>query len=89
VLIDSEPRRLQAQRTVDQPWRQQSAAAANALQQLSRTAFACEADAQHALAALTHGLRTTTLPDSRNSSTPRDRRRGRPGPSIPPEQVVY
>ena len=89
VLISSEHRRAQARRTVDKHWCQQSEAEAKAFQKLCRTAFACEADAQQALAAFTHGLRTTTLPDSLIRSTPRYSRRGRPGPGVPPEQMVY
>jgi transposase len=89
VVIHSEHRRPQAQRAADKHWRQQSEADAKAWQKLCRTAFACEADAQQALAAFTHGLRTTTLPDSRIRATPRARMRGRPGPGTPPERVVY
>ncbi len=70
-------------------WRQQSETEAKAFQQLCRTAFACAADAQQALAALTHGWRTITLPSSLIRSTPRYSRRCRPGPGAPPEQVVY
>ena len=88
-MIDSEHRRPQAPRTVDKHWRQQSEAEAKALQKLCRTAFACEADAQQALAALPHGWRTTTLPDSLIRATPRSSMRGRPGHGTPPEQVVY
>ena len=88
VLISSEHRRPQARRPVDTHWRQPSEAAAQALQQLCRPALACAADAQPALAALTHGWRTTTLPDSLIRSTPRYRMRGRPGPGARPAQVV-
>jgi transposase len=89
LVIYSEHRRPQAQRTVDKAWRTQSEAETKALQKLGRTAFACEADAQQALAAFTHGLRTTTLQESRVRPTPRYRKRGRPGPGTAPDQVVY
>jgi transposase len=89
IVLYSEPRRPQAQRTGDKAWRTQSAAAAKALQKLGHTAFACEADAQQALAALTHGLQTTTLQESRVRPTPRDRKRGRPGQGTAPDQVGY
>lgn len=89
MVIYSAHRRPQAQRTVDNTWRKQSAAEAQALQQLGRTAFACEADAQQALAAFTHGLQTTTLQESRLRPTPRYRKRGRPGQGTEPDQVVY
>jgi transposase len=89
MLIDSEHRRPQAQRTVDKHWRQQSEAEAKSLQKLCRTAFACEADAQQALVAFTHGLRTTTLPNSHIRAMPRYSMRGRPEPGTPPERVIY
>src|SRR5215510_1210185 len=50
VLIYSEPRQPQAQRTVDKQWRKQSDHEVKAFQTLCRTAFACEADAHQALA---------------------------------------
>jgi transposase len=89
VVIYSEHRRPQAQRTVDKHWRRQSEAELKAFQQLCRTAFACEADAQQALASFTQGVHTTTLADRLIRSRPRDRKRGRPGQGAPPEPVVY
>jgi transposase len=61
ALIDSEPRRPQAQRTVEKPLLRQSAAEVKACKQLSRTALACEADAPQALATFTQGLQATSL----------------------------
>ena len=49
VLIYSEHRQPQAQRTVDKRWRKQSEHAVQAFKTLCRTAFACEADAHQAL----------------------------------------
>ena len=46
VLIYSEKRQPQAQRTVDKQWRRQSDHEVQAFKRLGRTAFACEADAQ-------------------------------------------
>jgi len=89
MLISSEHRRPQAQRTVDKHWLKQSEVDAKAFQKLCRTAFACEADAQQALATFTHGLHTTTLHQSLIRSTPRYSKRGRPGQGAPPDQVVY
>jgi transposase len=89
MVIYSEHRRAQAQRTVDKHWRQQSEAEVKAFQKLCRTAFACEADAQHALTALTHDLHTTTLCDRLIRPMPRYRKRGRPGPGAPPARVVF
>jgi hypothetical protein len=49
VLIYSEPRQPQAQRTVDKHLLKHSEQEVKAFKQLCRTAFACEADAQQAL----------------------------------------
>jgi hypothetical protein len=46
VLLYSEHRWTQAQRTVDRQWRKQSDQEVKAFRTLCRTAFACEADAQ-------------------------------------------
>jgi transposase len=89
VVSDSEHRRPQAPRPVDKPWRRQSEAALKAFQQRCRTALACEADAQQALARFPQGGHTTTLADRLLGSRPRSSKRGRPGPGAPPEQVVY
>ena len=56
VLIYSEPRQPQAQRTVDKQWLKQSDREVKAFQTLCRTAFACEADAQEALAHFAHDV---------------------------------
>jgi transposase len=79
VLISSAPRRPPAQRTVDTPWLKQREAEGTACQQWCHTTFACEAEAQHARATLTHGLSTTALHAYHMRPTPRDRRGGRPG----------
>ena len=89
VLIYSEPRQPQAQRTVDKQWLKQSADAVKAFQTLCRTAFACEADAHRALARLTHALQTTFLSDSTVCPTPHYGKRGRPRPGAQPAQIVY
>jgi transposase len=70
VLIHSEPRQPQAQRTVDKQWRTQSDQEVKAFRTLCRTAFACEADAQQALARFAEGLQTTCLHDSAICPTP-------------------
>jgi len=88
VFIYAEHRRPQAQRTVDKHWRQQSEAEAKAFQHLCRTAFACEAEAQQALATFVHGLQTTALHASLIRPTPRDNKRGRPEQGAQPDQVV-
>ena len=60
-----------------------------AFKQLCRTTFACEADAQQALATFAQGLQATFVAQSTSQPIPRDAKRGRPGQGIPPDQVVY
>lgn len=87
LLIASEPRQLQARRTVAQQLLKHSAQAIKAWKQLCGTAFACEADAQQALARFAQGLQATFLSTSRVRAQPRSRTRGRPGRDAQPDQV--
>jgi transposase len=89
VLIYSEPRQPQAQRTVDKHLRTQGLKEVKAFQKLCRTAFACEADAQQALTTLQHGLQATSLHESTLRPIPRYGKRGRPSQDAPPDQVMY
>jgi transposase len=89
VLIHSEPRQPQAQRTVDKQWLKQSTHEVKAFKTLCRTGFACEADAHQALARFAHDVQTTFLSDSTVYSTPQYGKRGRPGPEAQPDQIVY
>jgi transposase len=89
VLIYSEPRKPQAQRTIDRQWLKQSAHEVKAFKTLCRTAFACEADAHQALAHFAHDLQTTFLHDSTVCPTSHYEKRGRPGPGAQPAQIVY
>ena len=89
VLIYSEHRQPQAQRTVDKQWRQQSDQEVQAFKTLCRTAFACAADAQQALTRFGAGLQTTFLHDSTVYATPHYGKRGRPGLGAQPDQLVY
>ena len=89
VLIYSEPRQPQAQRTVDKQWLKQRADEVKAFQTLCRTAFACEADARQALAHFAHDVQSHVSPDSTIYPTPHYRKRGRPGPGAQPDQIVY
>jgi transposase len=89
VLIYSEQRQPQAQRTVDKQWRKQSDQEVKAFRTLCRTAFACEADAQQALARFARDVQTTFLSESTVCPTPHYGQRGRPGPGAQPDQIVY
>lgn len=89
MLLYSEHRRPQVQRTVDKHWLQQSEAEAKAFKKLRRTAFACEADAQQALVTFGHGLQATSVHEGTIYPTPHYGKRGRPVPGVPPDDVVY
>ena len=89
VLIHSELRQPQAQRTVDKQLRQQSEQDVKAWKKLCGTPFACEADARQALAVFEQGLQATFLHSSTVHAIPRDGTRGRPRNSAPPAQLVY
>jgi transposase len=89
VLIHSEPRRAQVQRSVDQQLRRQSDQEMKALKRLCGVTFACEADARQALATFAQDLQATVLGASTVRATPRYGRRGRPRQGVQPEQMVY
>jgi transposase len=89
VLIYSEHRRPQAQRTVDKQLLKQSTAEVKAFQHLCRTAFACEADAEQALRAFTQDLQATWIQQVMIRPAPRYATRGRPSHAAPPAQVAY
>ena len=89
VLIYSEHRQPQAQRTVDKQWRQQSDHEGKAWKKLCGTPFACEADARQALATFEQALQATFLSTSTVRAQPRYGKRGRPGQDMQPVHVVY
>jgi transposase len=89
VLIYSEHRAPQAQRTVDKHWLTHSEREAKAFQHLCRTAFACEADAQQALETFQRGLQRTFISQVNIHATPRYGHRGRPRPGSLPHRVDY
>jgi transposase len=89
VLLYSEHRQPQAQRTVEKQWLKQSDQEVRAFKTLCRTAFACEADAQQALTSFRASLQTTFLHDSTVCPRPQYGKRGRPGPGAQPDQIVY
>jgi transposase len=89
LLIYSEHRQAQAQRTVDKQWRQQSDHEVKAWKKLCGMPFACEADARQALGSFAQTLQATFLSTSTVRAQPRYRQRGRPRAQTPPDQVVY
>ena len=58
-----------------------------AFKHLSRTAFACAANAQQALVTFAQRLPATFVAQSTVRPTPRYGQRGRPSPGMPPDQV--
>jgi transposase len=89
VLIHSEPRPPQARRTVDKQLLKHSEQEVKAFKQLCRMAFACEADAQQALATFAQSVQATFVAQSTVHPTPRYAKQGRPGQGTPPDQIVY
>jgi transposase len=89
LLIASELRQPQARRTVDKQLLKQSAQDIKAWKQLCGTVFACEADAQQALARCAQGLQATYLYTSTVRAQARYAKRGRPGRDAQPAQVLY
>jgi transposase len=89
LLCYSDQRRPQAQQSVDKRWCKQREADAKALQKLCRTPFACEADAQQALATFAQGLQAASLHEGTIEPRRRYGKRGRPGQNGLPPQVVY
>jgi len=88
VVMDSEPRRPQAPRTVDNHLLRQGTNALNAFKQLCRTAFAGEADAPQALAAFAHRVHATALAAVTSRVRQRDCQRGRPRHGAQPDPSV-
>jgi transposase len=89
VLIYSEPRQAQGQRTVDKQRLKQSDQDIQAFKKLCGTTCACEADARQALATWERGLQATCLHQTTVRPLSRYGKRGRPGPGAHPDQVVY
>ena len=89
VLLYSELRQPHVQRTVNKQLLKQGDQEVQAFQKLCRVAFACEADAQQALATFAHGLQATFVHASTVRSIPRYGQRGRPRHDAQPAQVTY
>jgi transposase len=88
-LMYSEHRRPQAQRTGEKQLLKQRAAEVKAFRRLSRTALACEADAQQALAIFAQGLHATRIHEVTIQPTFRDAKPGRPGKVTGPDAQGY
>jgi hypothetical protein len=86
-LTYAAPRRPQAQRPTDTDLRRQGTHDLNAFKHLCRTAFACEAEAQQALAACAQSVQAPALAAVALRVRPRSRTRGRPRHGTPPDQL--
>jgi transposase len=89
LLIYSEPRRLQVQRTVTKRWLKHSEQETKAFKKLCRSAFACQADARLALSTFEQGLKYTTLHEVTIRPTPRYDKPGRPKQGDVPPDMSY
>ena len=89
LLIHSEARPPQAQRTVHTQLLKHSDQEVKAFKKLCGTTVACEADAQQALSTFEQGLLATVLEQRTVRPTPRDRQRGRPGQGALPAHMVH
>jgi transposase len=89
MLIASDSRQTQAQRTVDKQLLRHSDQESKAFKKLCRMTFACEADAQQALATFARGLQATFLHEVALYPKQRYGKRGRPGQDVQPAKVVY
>jgi transposase len=89
LLIASEPRQPQARRMVDQQLLKHSDQEIKAWKKLCGTVFACEADAQQALARFAQRLQAIYLHTSTVRAQPYYAKRGRPRRDTQPEQVFY
>jgi transposase len=89
VLIASEHRQAQAQRTGGKQLLKYSHEEVKGFKKLGRTLFACEADARQALSTCVHGLQATFLSTVTVRSTLGYGKRGRPSQDAQPIRVVY
>jgi hypothetical protein len=87
-LVYAEHRHAPAQRPVDKQLRTQGQRAGAAFQPLGRMTWACDAEAQQALATLTPGVPATGRQAVAARATPRDRTRGRPRQGAPPAPII-
>ena len=89
LLIESQPRRPQAQRTVNKRWLKHSETEVKAFQKLGRREFACEADARQALEAFQQRLTSTQVQTATIVATPHYDKPGRPKSGEAPREMRY
>ncbi len=89
LLVESQPRRPQAQRTVNKRWLKHSEKEVKAFQKLGRREFACEADARHALETFEQRLTYTQVQTATIVATSHYDQPGRPKSGEVPHEMRY
>jgi transposase len=89
LLMESQPRRPQAQRTVNQRWLKHSEKEVKAFQKQGRREFACEADARHALERFEQRLTYTQVQTATIVVTHHYDKPGRPKSGEAPSEMRY
>jgi transposase len=89
LLIESQPRRPQAQRTVNKRWLTHSEKEVQAWRKLSRHEFACEVDARQALETFEQRLHYTQVQTATIVAIPHYDKPGRPKSSEVPSEMHY
>ena len=89
LLIESQPRRPQAQRTLNKRWLTHSETEVKAFQKLCRREFACEADARQALETFEQRLSYTQVQTATVVAIPHYDQPGRPKSGEAPHKMRY
>jgi transposase len=89
LLVESQPRRPQATRTVNKRWLKHSEKEVKAFQKLGRREFACEADARQALETFEQRLTYTQVKTATIVATPHYDKPGRPKNGEAPGEIRY
>ena len=89
LLIESQPRRPQARRTINKRWLKGSEKEVKAFQKLGRHEFACEADARQALETFEQRLTYTQVQSATIVATPHYDKPGRPKNGEEPSELRY
>jgi transposase len=89
LLLESQPWRPQAQRTVNKRWLKHSENEVKAFQKLCRREFACEADARQALETFEPRLTYTQVQTATIGATPHYDKPGRPKNGEEPSEMRY
>ncbi len=89
LLIESQPRRPQARRTVNKRWLKHSVKEVKAFRKLGRREFACQADARQALETFQQGLSYTRVQTATIRAIAHYDKPGRPKRGEEPSEIRY